>query len=95
MWEWMYLEGIAMVVEDITQTRYVRIHVHTYFIFVCLTSRVADTQAMALIKQASLSAALFAPGWVYETQEKSYFFDNQDKYVGFPLHCLHSTVYSH
>jgi hypothetical protein len=22
MWEWMYLEGTAMVVEDITQTRY-------------------------------------------------------------------------
>jgi mannosyl-glycoprotein endo-beta-N-acetylglucosaminidase len=31
-------------------------------------------KAMALIKQASLSAAVFAPGWVYETQQKSNFF---------------------
>ena len=38
-------------------------------------------QAMAVVKQVSLSSAVFAPGWVYETQQKSHFFDNQDKYV--------------
>jgi hypothetical protein len=53
---------------------------------------VADPQAMALIKQASLSAAVFAPGWVYETQQKSNFFDNQDKYVSFFTAFIHSTL---
>ena len=38
-------------------------------------------QALAVVQKASLSAAMFAPGWVYETQDKSHFFDSQDKYV--------------
>ena len=37
------------------------------------------SQALEVIKQACLSAALFAPGWVYETQPKSEFFVNQDR----------------
>jgi hypothetical protein len=37
-------------------------------------------KALAVIKQASLSAAVFAPGWVYETQPKTQFFHNQDKF---------------
>lgn len=36
-------------------------------------------QALEVIKQASLSTAVFAPGWVYETQPKAIFFKNQDR----------------
>jgi hypothetical protein len=36
-------------------------------------------QSLELIRKHGFSAALFAPGWVYECLEKSDFFQNQDK----------------
>eukprot|EP00731_Ephydatia_muelleri_P031174 Em0022g688a len=36
--------------------------------------------ALDMIRKADLSAALFAPGWVYETQDKADFFQNQDHF---------------
>lgn len=36
-------------------------------------------QSLELIRKHGLSAALFAPGWVYECLEKTEFFQNQDK----------------
>ena len=38
-----------------------------------------SSQALDMIRKADLSAALFAPGWVYETQDKANFFQNQDQ----------------
>ena len=34
-----------------------------------------------MIAQNNLYAAIFAPGWVFENNDKSLFFDNQDKLV--------------
>lgn len=39
------------------------------------------SQAMEVIQRHGLSAALFAPGWVYENLDKRHFFENQDKFV--------------
>ena len=75
MLAWMYLEGIATVVEDITQTRF-KPYVQESRFYNFYNN---NSQAMAVLKQASLSAAIFAPGWVFETQSKSNFFENQDK----------------
>lgn len=36
-------------------------------------------QSLELIRKHGFSAALFAPGWVYECLEKSEFLQNQDK----------------
>lgn len=36
-------------------------------------------QSLELIRKHGFSAALFAPGWVYECLEKKDFFQNQDK----------------
>ena len=33
-----------------------------------------------MIRDHGLSAALFAPGWVYETQDREHFFEHQDKF---------------
>uniref|UniRef100_A0A3B3ZNA2 Cytosolic endo-beta-N-acetylglucosaminidase n=1 Tax=Periophthalmus magnuspinnatus TaxID=409849 RepID=A0A3B3ZNA2_9GOBI len=48
-------------------------------------------KALELIRKHNFSAAIFAPGWVYETQEKTEFRHNQDKFWGLlsdhlPLH---------
>ncbi|XP_025135414.3 cytosolic endo-beta-N-acetylglucosaminidase isoform X3 [Bubalus bubalis] len=37
-------------------------------------------QSLELIRKHGFSAALFAPGWVYECLEKGNFFQNQDKF---------------
>ena len=75
MWEQMCLEENAMVMEGTTQIRWIIfIELNTY-----ITLFATPFQALAVIKQASLSAAVFAPGWVYETQPKRQFFHNQDK----------------
>ncbi|XP_013002579.1 cytosolic endo-beta-N-acetylglucosaminidase isoform X2 [Cavia porcellus] len=37
-------------------------------------------KSLELIRKHGFSAALFAPGWVYECLEKSSFFQNQDKF---------------
>lgn len=37
-------------------------------------------QALQVIHDHGLSAALFAPGWVYENQDKEHFFEHQDKF---------------
>ena len=34
-----------------------------------------------MIREENLSAALFAPGWVMETQGSKNFFENQDRCV--------------
>lgn len=44
-----------------------------------LSNLLLPLQAMAVIQRMALSAAIFAPGWVFETQDKSHFFQNQDK----------------
>ena len=36
-------------------------------------------QAMSMIRREELSAAIFAPGWVFETQDKTKFIDNQNR----------------
>ena len=36
-------------------------------------------QAFKVIREEKLSAALFAPGWVMETQGTEHFIANQDK----------------
>ena len=36
-------------------------------------------QAMQVIRDNALSAAIFAPGWVYETQDEAHFTENQNK----------------
>lgn len=38
-------------------------------------------QALEVINECNLSAVLFAPGWVFETQNKSRFFEIQDRLV--------------
>lgn len=38
------------------------------------------TQALEVIRKYNFSAALFAPGWVYETLDKDEFRKNQDKW---------------
>lgn len=43
------------------------------------TSWFLSPQSLELIRKHGFSAALFAPGWVYECLEKSDFFQNQDK----------------
>ena len=35
---------------------------------------------MNMIRKEDLSAAIFAPGWVFETQDKSKFIENQNRY---------------
>lgn len=53
-------------------------------------------KALDLIRKHNFSAAIFAPGWVYETQERSEFRHNQDKFWAL-LHdhlSLHRTVSS-
>lgn len=37
-------------------------------------------KALEMIRKHNFSAAIFAPGWVYETQEKTKFRHNQDKF---------------
>ncbi|XP_072298511.1 cytosolic endo-beta-N-acetylglucosaminidase [Eucyclogobius newberryi] len=37
-------------------------------------------KALEMIRKHNFSAAIFAPGWVYETQEKTEFRHNQDKF---------------
>ncbi|XP_058140814.1 cytosolic endo-beta-N-acetylglucosaminidase isoform X2 [Dasypus novemcinctus] len=37
-------------------------------------------KSLELIRKHGFSAALFAPGWVYECLEKEHFFQNQDKF---------------
>ncbi|XP_064405516.1 cytosolic endo-beta-N-acetylglucosaminidase-like isoform X3 [Halichondria panicea] len=37
-------------------------------------------KAVEVISRQALSSALFAPGWVYETQAKSHFFQNQERF---------------
>ena len=32
-----------------------------------------------MIRREELSAAIFAPGWVFETQDKTKFIDNQNR----------------
>lgn len=44
-----------------------------------LTFDLACLQALELIRKHNFSTAIFAPGWVYETQDKSEFRMNQDK----------------
>ncbi|CAM4357491.1 unnamed protein product [Leuciscus chuanchicus] len=39
-----------------------------------------NRQALELIRKYELSAAIFAPGWVYESHEKAEFRQNQDKF---------------
>ncbi|XP_039082483.1 cytosolic endo-beta-N-acetylglucosaminidase isoform X2 [Hyaena hyaena] len=39
-------------------------------------------KSLALIRKHGFSAALFAPGWVYECLERRDFFQNQDKFWG-------------
>jgi mannosyl-glycoprotein endo-beta-N-acetylglucosaminidase len=39
-----------------------------------------SSEAMDMIRKAELSAAVFAPGWVFETQDKSRFIENQNKF---------------
>lgn len=41
--------------------------------------RLLSPQSLELIRKHGFSAALFAPGWVYECLEKKDFFQNQDK----------------
>lgn len=38
-----------------------------------------STQALEVIRKYNFSAALFAPGWVYEALDKAEFRKNQDK----------------
>uniref|UniRef100_A0A8C9JFA1 Endo-beta-N-acetylglucosaminidase n=1 Tax=Panthera tigris altaica TaxID=74533 RepID=A0A8C9JFA1_PANTA len=45
-------------------------------------SVVSSGQSLELIRKHGFSAALFAPGWVYECLEKRDFFQNQDKFWG-------------
>jgi len=40
---------------------------------------VCSLQAFKVIREEKLSAALFAPGWVMETQGTEHFIANQDK----------------
>ena len=42
---------------------------------------VCSLQAFKVIREEKLSAALFAPGWVMETQGTEHFIANEDKYV--------------
>ncbi|XP_034363723.1 cytosolic endo-beta-N-acetylglucosaminidase isoform X2 [Arvicanthis niloticus] len=42
--------------------------------------RFETDKSLELIRKYGFSAALFAPGWVYECLEKSDFFQNQDKF---------------
>lgn len=42
--------------------------------------RFDTNKSLELIRKHGLSAALFAPGWVYECLEKTEFFQNQDKF---------------
>lgn len=41
--------------------------------------RCAPPQALEVIRKHNFSAALFAPGWVYEALDKAEFRQNQDK----------------
>lgn len=36
-------------------------------------------KAVEVIDHQRLSVSLFAPGWVYETQDKSHFFQHQER----------------
>ncbi|KAF6093556.1 endo-beta-N-acetylglucosaminidase [Phyllostomus discolor] len=44
--------------------------------------RFDTNKSLELIRKHGLSAALFAPGWVYECLEKAEFFQNQDRFWG-------------
>ncbi|XP_039766941.1 cytosolic endo-beta-N-acetylglucosaminidase [Ornithorhynchus anatinus] len=43
--------------------------------------RFETDKSLALIRKHKLSAALFAPGWVYECLDRSHFLRNQDRWV--------------
>ncbi|XP_048847868.1 cytosolic endo-beta-N-acetylglucosaminidase [Brienomyrus brachyistius] len=47
-------------------------------------------KAMELIRKHGLSAAIFAPGWVYECHEKEEFRANQDRFWGLLADFLHA-----
>lgn len=49
-------------------------------------------QALEMIRKHNFSAAIFAPGWVYETQEKTKFRHNQDKWGQYCIYCCRHTV---
>ena len=54
---------------------------NNYTALLCSGVVLLRLQALAVIQQMALSAAIFAPGWVFETQEKAQFFLNQDRSV--------------
>ena len=90
MWGLTCLEGGATEVEGITHARSVLrslsrassparrvLHGHTQKESGYLCFR-PPLQALEVIHRHGMSAALFAPGWVFETQDKSHFFQSQD-----------------
>ena len=45
-----------------------------------------------MIRREELSAAIFAPGWVFETQDKTKFIENQNRYCVCVCVCVHACV---
>ena len=73
LWAWMCLDEELLVVEDLIVHSWVKVgvvYLYNYILF----------KAMDEIKRHDLSMAIFAPGWVYENQDKKNFFENQDRY---------------
>lgn len=57
--------------------RYCFIH----FLELLMTNLFQFIKAVEVIHQQRLSVAMFAPGWIYETQDKDHFFQHQEKCV--------------
>lgn len=45
----------------------------------CVTVYALFLQALAAIRKFNMSAAIFAPGWVWETQGKENFIENENR----------------
>nr|XP_006635444.2 PREDICTED: cytosolic endo-beta-N-acetylglucosaminidase isoform X1 [Lepisosteus oculatus] len=72
----------AMVSRDAKQMANIYVGVDVFARGEVVGGKFETNQALRLIRKHGFSAAIFAPGWVYECHEKKEFRQNQDKFWG-------------